>query len=300
MASESVVICKMPKAGLGNQLFPLLKAFVFGSLNNLPVHVTGYHQIKLGPWLRREKTKRKYNGFFSFQKNLISYLLERTKLNLRPGQIEAEPTLQVGERRQGQIFLFSTMPSWENYFEGLKEHRKLVLEIFQKVVEPNVFKKLEDRLAPIIGVHIRMGDFRKLNVGENFSSVGAVRTPEAYFLEIISSIRKMHGSSLPVTVFSDGHKEELLSILSLENVQLSEGNSDLEDLILLSRSKIIVTSAGSTFSYWSAFLADAPVIMHPDHLHQPLRSNEVNNHWYEGPFDFTNELLRRNVADIEN
>ncbi len=66
----SVVVCKLPKAGLGNQLFPLMHAFVFAKLNNLPVIVTGYHQLKIGPYIRREKNKRQYKGYFTFQKNI--------------------------------------------------------------------------------------------------------------------------------------------------------------------------------------------------------------------------------------
>ena len=64
------IVCKLPKAGLGNQLFPLMKAYTFAYLNKLPVIVTGYHQLKIGPYVRGEKTKRKYSGFFIFQKNI--------------------------------------------------------------------------------------------------------------------------------------------------------------------------------------------------------------------------------------
>jgi hypothetical protein len=39
----SVVICKLPKAGLGNQLFPLMRAYTFAHLNNLPGMVPGSH-----------------------------------------------------------------------------------------------------------------------------------------------------------------------------------------------------------------------------------------------------------------
>jgi hypothetical protein len=53
-----------------------MNALVFGKLNNLPVIIIGYHQLKIGPYLRKEKIKRKYNGYFTFQKNIhaIHYL----------------------------------------------------------------------------------------------------------------------------------------------------------------------------------------------------------------------------------
>ena len=76
----SIVICKLPKAGLGNQLFPLMHAFLFGKLNGLPVVVTGYHQLKIGPYLRREKSKRRYNDYFIFQKSILGECLDWWKI----------------------------------------------------------------------------------------------------------------------------------------------------------------------------------------------------------------------------
>lgn len=294
----SRVVCRLPKAGLGNQLFPLLKAFVFAELNGLPVTVTGYHQLKIGPWLRREKTKRQYSGYFTFQKNLVAALAEERKILNNNNEKINEPEVAKIDIQQNTHYVFSAMSHWENYFEGLKENRALVKELFPKLVRTEVMEQVNVLQAPCIGVHIRMGDFRKLKQEEDFSKVGAVRTPEQYFIEVIKGIRKLHGSVLPVAVFTDGYKEEFEQLFSMENVKLIEGNSDMVDMILLSRSQIIVTSAGSTFSYWSGFLSDAPVIMHPDHLHESLRPEEVNAKWYEGPFEEGNELLLKNINAI--
>ena len=298
----SIVVCKLPRAGLGNQLFPLMKAQVFAQLNRLPLIVTGYHQIKIGPYLRGEKSKRKYHGFFRFQKSWPLAIWQRRKLLARHrNELLAEPVVaNIGAKfLKDTWFVFSAMPHWENYFEGLKENRTLAIELFWKMIKPEIAAQVNALNAPCIGVHIRMGDFRALKTGEDFSTVGAVRTAENYFIDVINGIRKIHGSFLPVVLFTDGYKKELTQILSLQNVQLAEGNSDLVDLLLLSRSKIIVTAAGSTFSYWSAFLSDAVLIMHPGHLHQPLRPGELNEKWYEGPFDLQHELLLKNIKAIE-
>jgi hypothetical protein len=145
-----------------------------------------------------------------------------------------------------------------------------------------------------------MGDFRKLQAGEDFAKSGAVRTPETYFIEMIKAIREINGSNLPVSVFTDGYRSELKDLLSLENITMIEGNRDIVDMLLLSRSKIIVTSAGSTFSYWSAFLADVPVVRHSEHLHQSIRPLSVNANYYEGPLmvNDVNSLLVKNIRAI--
>ena len=68
-------------------------------------------------------------------------------------------------------------------------------------------------------------------------------------------------------------------------------------MLLLSKSKIIVTSAASTFSYWSGFLSEAPIIMHPDHIHKPIRANQPSA-LFEGPFDANNEILINQIKNI--
>ena len=299
----SVVICKLPKAGLGNQLFPLLKAAVFAKLNDLPLVVTGYNQFKLGPYLRREKSKRKYKGYFTFQKSVIGEQMDRLFLRkYKRYEAVTEPAVKKieGNAKERKKFLFGEIPHWSNYFEGLKEHRDLAIALFQEMLRSPIRERLQKETAPLIGVHIRMGDFRKLQQGENFANVGAVRTPELYFVDIIESIRKINGRELPVAVFTDGYKEELEKLLLLQDVKIVEGNPDIIDLLLLAKSKIIVTSAGSTFSYWSGFLSEAALIIHPDHLHQSIRPEETNQRWYEGVFDpvLPGGLLENNIKEI--
>jgi hypothetical protein len=298
-----VVVCKVPKAGLGNQLFPIMKAFTFGHINRLPVIVTGYNQFKIGPYLRKEKIKRNYQGYFKFQKNYFKEQADKWRLRKNKNfQISSEPCLQevkADNATPRQIYVFSEIPHWDDYFVQLKNYRETVISIFNDLVSENIKEKIALQKSPCIGVHIRMGDFRKLKAGENFSMVGAVRTPEDYFINLIISIRKIHGSQLPVSVFTDGYQHEFEKLFLLDHIKLIEGNPDLVDMILLSKSKIIIASAGSTFSYWAGFLANAPLILHPDHIHQPIRPAEINNNWYEGDWDSNNEVLVNNIYNIQ-
>ncbi|HMG83250.1 MAG TPA: alpha-1,2-fucosyltransferase [Ferruginibacter sp.] len=295
----SIVICRLPKAGLGNQLFPLLKALTFAELNGLPIIIIGYHQLKLGPYFRLEKYKRRYNNYFIFQKSVLGEKIDQWRL-LRKKHLnkQIEPSVEYVRDKAATIFEYNAIPSWKNYFEGLKEHRNTVIKLLWKNMRADIKEKIERYKSPSIGVHIRMGDFRKLKEGEDFSKVGAVRTSEKYFIDIIENIRKVNGSSLPVSVFTDGYKSEFKELFSLNNLYLVEGNSDIVDMMLLSKSSIIVCSAGSTFSYWAGFLANAPLILHPDHIHDSIRTNEINNNWYEGPWDSTNTLLIDNIINI--
>lgn len=295
----SVVICKMPKAGLGNQMFPLMKAVMLHKLSGLPLHVINYNQFSIGPYLRREKSKRNYTGYFNFQKGYLEQMAEAWHLrkyrNLREVN---EPSLVDKSWETNVSYVFSEMPHWEDYFNELKLFRKQVVESFFDLLSPRIIRNVETRQVPCVGVHIRMGDFRKLKEGEDFARVGAVRTPEQYFIDIICGIRSIAGYSVPVTIFTDGFKHELQGLFSLPNVVLEEGNPDIVDLILLSKSKVVVTSAGSTFSCWAGFLSDGALIMHPDHIHRSVRPENMQAQLYEGVFDPSNDVLVENIKVI--
>jgi hypothetical protein len=281
------VICRLPKAGLGNQLFPLMHAFLFAKLNGLTVTVIGYHQLKLGPYLRGERVKRKYLGYFTFEKSLVGEWADRLscRMSLRHGMVVQEPEV-VAMREddlKGKIFVFEKLPTYHDYFKHLRDHRDEVRDILYSLLKGDIVSQLNRFQNPVMGVHIRMGDFRKLKEGEAFRG-GHVRTPLQYFTDIVSGLRKLAGKDLPVTLFSDGYPDELKEVTGLPQVNMQGGSPDIVDLLLLSRSRVIVATTGSTFSYWAAFLSDAEVILHPDHIYAPFRPTYLTNEHYEGPF----------------
>jgi len=297
----SIIICKIPKAGLGNQLFPLMKSIVLKQITGLPLIITKYRQFSIGPYLRREKSKRRYAGYFKFQKSIFLAWLDEMSLFFYTGYKSVqEPSLQKDQLDKGGKlkYIYSAIPHWKDYFEGLKDHRDKVIQSFFEMLTPDILQYVQSKPKPCIGVHIRMGDFRKLQAGENFAAVGAVRTPEDYFVDIIKNIREIAGENLPVTIFTDGYRHEFTQLFDLPAVSIAENNPDIADMVLLSKSKIIVTSAGSTFSYWSGFLSEAVLIMHPDHLHASIRPGYMMDKLYEGPFDKNNALLLKNIKTI--
>lgn len=294
----SLVHCRLPTSGLGNQLFPLLKAYTFAELNKLRIVVTGYHQLRIGPYLRGEKSKRNYSDYFVFQKGRLGAWMDQR--SVRNGVVIHEPPVQSIQIADNTTYTYDEIPHWKDFFSGLKENRDRVIRILPEILRDDIKEAVARQAPPVIGVHIRMGDFRKLKPGEDFSKVGAVRTPEEYFINIIESIRRIHGSQLPVSVFTDGYRHELQELWKLGNIEMVEGNKDIVDMLLLSRSRIIVASAGSTFSYWAGFLANAPIILHPDHIHGSIRPAEANTSFFEGALldGNTDSLLVKNIQSI--
>lgn len=105
-----------------------------------------------------------------------------------------------------------------------------------------------------------------------------------------------------MTVFSDGRDDELADLLAMPSIQRAAPNCDIVDLFLLSRTGLVVASAGSTFGYWPGLLADSPLILHPDHIHAPSRPDDINERFYEGgPGQHAEAwpiLLKQNISTL--
>lgn len=298
---QAYCYAQLPQTGLGNMLLVWARALVFAHLNNLPLITSSWTHFNIGPLIRREKRSRLYWNYFN-QMGTINFfkrlLLQSTR------QIVEEPALVpiASDAIGRKLFIFKKIPHWRDYFGDLREYRNLVRTGIYGMLNRKYYAQLRRMSVPCIAVHVRHGDFRPLEPGEDFARVGHVRTPLSYFCNLIVSIRQAHGSTLPATIFSDGLASDLSELLALPNVYQAESNPDIIDLLLLSKSQFIIVSASSTFSYWAAFLSDAPVLLHPDHIHAPIRPNFVNEVYYEGgargSIELWPDLLKRNIMDI--
>jgi len=197
--------------------------------------------------------------------------------------------------QDNNLYIFNEVPHWNDFFKGLRENQELVEDAFFKSLNPKVYDEYLKKKEPVIGVHIRMGDFKKLLANQDFSTVGSSRTPIQYFIDVITQLRTASEINLPVTIFSDGNASELKEVLSLPDVYLAEDDLDILQMLHLSKSKIIVLSAGSTFGQWAAFLSNAAIINHYQHFHSYIRPASVNEKTFEGVIN-TNTLLDSNLV----
>jgi hypothetical protein len=106
-----------------------------------------------------------------------------------------------------------------------------------------------------------------------------------WYVRVIDAIREIAGYEVPVTLFSDGHDRELCELLNLPHVSRSPSDSALADMLTLSKSKLLITSSGSTFSGWASYLGQCPTIWHPAHFHAGVFSHNISRTVFEGGFD---------------
>lgn len=270
------VYVRLPRAGLGNRLLVWARAAVFAGLNGLECYVSGGNPIQIGSWLRGER--RSARSHFRFSQSYLDAARARF-CSIR--KLIQEPKIEVySELDQG--VLFNKVPPWQDYFQGLRENREAVLELFLSKVASRILKSVQQLAPPCVAIHVRRGDFRKLRPDEDFARTGGTRTPDKYFADSLHMIRESVGWAVPATIFSDGTDEECAALLRLPGVHRAPRLSDLGHMLLMSRAKFIVPSAGSTFSLWSGFLSDAAILHHPAHFRVAVRPSTINDIAFEG------------------
>ncbi|MDZ8188201.1 MAG: alpha-1,2-fucosyltransferase [Nostoc sp. ChiSLP02] len=286
-----LVYPKLPKAGLGNMLLVWARAVLFAHINDLHIVAPAWGKLVIGPYIRGERDKRYYGHLFS-NKNYVSsinYFMARLKKNIHIYHNPAISKIELFNLEPSEanfyLFIFNQLPHWSDFFVDLKEYQPIIKEKLLTTIRPSVLEAISVRPAPQIGIHIRMGDFKALKPEDDFTKLGGVRTPFSWFIRVIDAIRAIAGYDVPVTIFSDGRDRELSELLTLSQISRASTASALSDMLTLSQSKVLITSSGSTFSYWASYLGKCPTIWHPAHFHAGVFSADVSQTVFEGGFD---------------
>ncbi|MFO0941598.1 MAG: hypothetical protein U0930_12625 [Pirellulales bacterium] len=297
--NKSIVWADLPSCGLGNKLLVWAQAYWFSKSRAVPIVTSGWSNSSgIRTWLKGGGWRR-YAGDFATSSLACRVTTQLSKA--LKGSVD-EPELEIALQAD-KVYRFNKVPHWSDYFGYFNRGREVVLQGLWDLLNEPTKRRIEDSLKPEIAVHVRHGDFRPLKPGEEFAKVGLVRTSNDYFVSVIRGLRAVAGNDVPVTLFSDGKDKDLQDILSLGNITRAENNSAIIDIYRMARSKVLVCSAGSTFSYWSCFIGGQPTILHRDHIHKPLRTAEWNESSFEGgvaeQVESWPSLLIKNIQDIQ-
>ena len=263
--SKSVVYVQFPKAGLGNMMLTWSRAYVFSVLNNLEMCTSSWTKIHVGAMLRNEKSYRLYFSYFigtSFAKKVRFFLYRIFK------KIVKEPSVQKLENESGNsLFYFHKIFTDYDFFKEIRPYKETVRKGIDAILHPALKIQFDEHPKPVIGIHIRRGDFKK----------GSTITPLSFFIDVVKRLRQEANEQLPVTIFTDAEKWEIDELMRLGNIQISPAKPDILDILLLASSKVVVLSIGSTFSYWAAFLSTGTIIKNEKEWHVPFRDPLDNN-----------------------
>lgn len=249
MTKKSIVFAKIPDAGLANMLLTYCEAALFAKKNGLDLTVSRWFRLRLGPFIRFEKSKRIYINNFNAP-NLSDFITRKAQLR---GKEVVNPVNWSEEVRENCVYVFDKTPEYYDFTARLRTDRRVVIDLVRELVRTKVWKRLESYTKPVIGMHVRLGDFKRANI----------TTDMAYFVKALRQIRKTHGEDLPATVFSDGSENELQELLKEGNITIAQTAKDIDDLLLLAKSKYFVLSQDSSFGYFASLISEGELICKP-------------------------------------
>lgn len=277
MKQTGLVWVDLPNCGLGNKLLIWGKACWFAKCHDLPILTTGWdNSIGIRTWWRGGGWRRYGGDFKQLNRTEVKILRGLAKV----GRID-EPPIDESVDRQA-IYRFHQVPHWSDYFGRLHDGRDYIRETLPTILVDKRRAEIDSLPSIPVAVHVRLGDFQVLKPGQSFASVGQTRTPLEYFIEIIQIVRTLIGCDVEVTVFSDGTNDQLADLLRLPKVTRAASAPAIIDMYRMAKAKLLICAAGSTFSYWSAFLGDQPTILHRDHIHNTIRPLAMAKTVFEG------------------
>ncbi len=273
----AAVLSLLPNAGLGNKLFVWARGWVFAERHGLPHESVPWSQLTLRQYL----TPGRGRGLYGLDLRTSLRDLGRVALGGLGARVIREPEDLVKEPNRA-LYVFDRVPHWTDYFADLKSARVEVRAKLRTMARARVAEAFS-LPAPVLSVHVRCGDFKPPDPNVPFAKQGAKRTPLEYFIELLASLRRdPRWADAPISVFSDGTREELAELLAVPGTRLVSMRSDLAEIFYMSRSQVIVPGAGSTFSAWAGFLSDGHYVHHPDHFYCSARPPGP---YWEGPWD---------------
>lgn len=269
LSQHDLNIIRLGGPGLGNLLFTYGRAVAESKHYNIPMIWPTWYSLKVGPYLRHEMDKRKYNDLFD---NNTGYIdgAKKSWLRLSNRKINRADISSVEDVDSG-IIEYTGM---KGMFEPIFDDYKVIYDDLIANLQPQNRGALDFDFSDSISVHIRLGDFQRGTTEQLKSGSQNTSTPVTWYISMIKQIRQVVGRNLEVYVFSDGTETELQNLLNLDNVQRMTFGNSISDIIGLSRANLFLAS-GSTFSMWARFLGRMNVIAYEGQLLQKLkRDNE--------------------------
>lgn len=263
------VYVKFPKTGLGNMMLVWARGLVFARINNIEEVTSSWWGLHWGALLRREKKNRLYWKYF-IETPLWKRLAFKVYVILF--RVEYDPPInKCKQLTDKKIFIFNKVVRDNDLFKDIRNYKDLIELELHKILHPHLKFKLLKYSFPVISIHIRRGDF----------TIGNQITPLSFFIEGINIIREILEKDVPITIFTDAKKEEISELLELPQIFLADEKPDILDIILMSKSKVIMLSQSSTFSYWAAFLSEAIVIRPINDWQYQIRDSKDNSAYKE-------------------
>jgi hypothetical protein len=173
-------------------------------------------------------------------------------------------------RRSAYVFVTEGLWGGFHHVQAAREFMRTTL--YQSRFAARNLLAVRERIDPgriLVGMHVRLGDFKPAVPAEEQGRVANVSLPLEWFCNIADSLRQALGDRLQFLLVSDGTAEQLRPLMQrvpcITTADLPDG--DCSDALALADSDLLVCSA-STYSHLAAFLSDSPYIWFAPNLYQ--------------------------------
>jgi hypothetical protein len=262
-------------------LFPWARCVVWCVDTGATMLAPRWFKLRLGPYLRREPDKRRYDRLFRSNSYKRGPAKMATLLRARAIDETTAPGLDPNR------ILVVRFSGLADYFAPFVGKAGLVRTELRRITRPNLVPTPAE--TPFMAVHVRLGDFPR-----------SWRQPLDWYGDAVVRARTDLGRRLRVRVYSDGRADELQPLLSHPGVEYVQGRTAITDLLDLAQASAIVASS-STFSMWGAFLGEVPTIWYPGRMWQSATQDpQLQVEWGGDtplPESFVSGVARRLAPD---
>lgn len=251
---------RLLRAGLANRLFPWARARIWSRTHNVPMLFPQWVQVPIGTLIRREKDLRTYTNLFQPAAGDVTGLAA-AYVRVTAQKVPEPDTVDglAAEGRRSRLVVFEGM---RGQFAEINSWSTLLKAELEDMTRPMWRQRAQAIPVPFIALHVRRGDFQRTVAAADLVTTNNAITPIGWFVATLRAVRAALGETLPAIVTSDGSDAELSELLGESHVTRADTGSAIGDMLLLSRSKVLLAS-GSSFSAWASFLGQMPTLSHP-------------------------------------
>ncbi len=261
--------------GLGNELVPWARAF-------LAAQVLGARLLPPAFGLNRREYWRHFrtapdDWIYNRAIERLLPVVPFTEADyLRHGGEDVVAALRSFAQAQGlqrrAAYVLVTEGLWGGFYHIQAARDFMRTTLYQSRFAAANLLRLRARIDPekiLIGMHVRLGDFKPAVPAAEHRGVANVSLPLEWFCNIADSLRQALGDELQFLLVSDGSPEQLRPLMQrvpcVTTADLPD--ADCSDVLALADSDLLICSA-STYSHLAAFLSDSPYIWFAPNLYE--------------------------------
>lgn len=291
-------------SGIGTRLFPWARCFLRSNELSIPMLRPNWVQPRIGPLIRGGIDYTSYHrqillwGLFN-SPNSSPPLANDLYARLTYPKIDEDLFIENFEKYEKKNIIVKFSGD-KGRFKNLNGFDIILKNELFNLTKPKWRNFVNTFESVPIGINVRLGnDFKKPNSLQDHFSCEATQTPVEWFVESLIAVRKMIGYDAAAYIVTDGKEEQLKSLIKLPNTFFVRPGCAISDLLILSKSKVLLRSGGSSFSAWASFLGQMPTISHPG---QGMKEfNMINKfNYFTGEFDpnYYNQKFHQDLIDI--